>query len=370
MHFVRKRKGVPNTVAIIAIAAFGLVVAASTRAGDLRGGPRPVDATNRWAVASPAAEGMNGRLLGRSGPYVRAHLPYVTSLLVVRHGVIVFEHYYRSSQTKRADVESITKSVVSALVGIALERGQIGSVDQKLVDFLPSNDIIPSTDSRVRSITLRDLLTMRGGWTSDVRTGDFAYTNTDNWPRAIVNRPLDSDPGTHFEYDSGTAHLVSTVLSKATGRSAFDDARLELFGPIGIADASWGSDPQGVSTGGWGLELTARDLARLGYLYLHEGRWHGTQVVPSGWEQASTAVQVRPGLPGPPRWGYPPWTGFGYFWWRYPLGGAFMASGAGGQFLIVWPKLDLIVVTTATLQPRTWNLRRLVERFIVPAIIK
>jgi CubicO group peptidase (beta-lactamase class C family) len=174
-------------------------------------------------------------------------------------------------------------------------------------------------------------------------------------------------PGTHFEYDSGTAHLVSVVLSKATGRSGLDNAKRELFGPIGIHDAAWSSDPQGNSIGGWGLELTARDLARLGYLYLHRGRWDGRQVLPASWVKASTSVQVRTeaSVGG---WGYPPWRGYGYFWWRYPLPGAYMAVGRGGQFVIVWPRLDLIVVTTAVVQDTPWDLHALVERYVVPAV--
>jgi CubicO group peptidase (beta-lactamase class C family) len=349
------------------VAAFVLALVLVGPAAGRPHPPPPVDATGRWAVASPASENMDPALLAKADGYVRAHLPLVTSLLVVRHGAIVSEHYYGSTQSTLGDVQSVTKSVVSALVGIALRRGQIHGIDQELTTLLPPSDFSAADDSRVRSITLRDLLTMQGGWTSDLRSGNFRYTTAPNWPRALIERPLASTPGTRFDYDSGTAHLVSAALSGATGSSAFDEAQRYLFGPIGIRDATWTADPQGISIGGWGLDLTARDMARLGYLYLHGGRWHGRQVVPAAWVSASTGLRVHTGAKAD-GWGYPPWRGYGYFWWRYPLPGAFMAVGYGGQFIIAWPKLDLVVVTTALVQPDSWDLHSLVERYIVPAV--
>lgn len=350
-------------VAIVVLAA---TLAVSGCAARRAASPPPVDTTNRWAVASPASEGMNAALLRKADAYVTAHLPYVTSLLVVRHGVIVSERYFHSNARVRDDVQSVTKSVVSALVGVAVQQHRL-SLDETLGDLLPRGDIPASADPRVRSITLRDLLTMRGGWIGDLGSGDFGYTTTLNWARALVDRPMFADPGTHFDYDSGTAHLVSLALRHATGRSTFANARQELFTPIGIRDADWLTDMQGNDIGGWGLQLTARDLARLGYLYLRDGRWDGRQVVPATWVRESTAAQVQTGgtLGG---WGYPPWRSYGYFWWRYPLPGAFMAFGLGGQFIGVWPKLDLVVVTTAIVHGGQWDLRDTVERYIVPAV--
>jgi CubicO group peptidase (beta-lactamase class C family) len=316
---------------------------------------------------------MDSHLLQLGDKYVRKHLLDVTSLLVVRHGKLVFEkyYYYGGSPQASSDVQSVTKSVISALVGIALARGDLKSLDQKLVDFLPAADLTARTDPRIRGVTLRDLLTMRAGFKGDVIT-NFDYTNSEDWPKALVNRKLVRDPGSKFAYDSGTAHLLSTVLTKATGMSAADYARLHLFGPLGFGNVPWPEDPTGNSYGGWGLELTSRQMVQLGLLYLHHGRWLGKQVVPASWVAASTAKEVDTHATGSSTSasGYPPWRGYGYLWWRYPRTqpGGFMAVGRGGQYIIVWPKLDLVVVIKAVVQDANWDLAGLLEKYVLPAV--
>lgn len=342
-------------------------VAVGSAVGGAVASDRPVDVSGRWPVATPAGQGVDATLLQRGDAFVRRQLPTVTSLLVVRHGRLVFERYYGSSQRTLGDVQSVTKSVVSALVGIALARGDLHGVDQELADFLPARDLV-GVDPRIREITIEDLLTMRAGFEGDAVTG-FDYTSTADWPRALVARRLAWDPGTHFAYDSGTVHLLSAVLTKATGMRASAYARRYLFGPIRLGTVTWPSDPSGISLGGWGLELTARQMAKLGYLYLHGGRWGGRQVVPASWVTRSTTKRVATGLVGG-GWGYPAASGYGYLWWRYPraVPAGFMAVGRGGQFVLVWPKLDLIVVTTARVQDGDWDLRSLLERFVLRAV--
>jgi CubicO group peptidase (beta-lactamase class C family) len=315
---------------------------------------------------------MDAHLLQLGDAFVRTHLLEVKSFLVVRHGKRVFERYYDPGAPQTpGDVQSVTKSVISALVGIALARGDLKSLDQKLVDFLPAADITHSTDPRIRDVTLRDLLTMRAGFKGDVIT-NFDYTNALDWPEALVNRKLVRDPDSAFAYDSGTAHLLSTVLTKATGMSAARYAQLHLFGPLGFGKVYWPADPTGNSYGGWGLELTSRQMAQLGFLYLRHGRWAGKQIVPASWVSSSTAKEVDTHATGgrTSAAGYPPWRGYGYFWWRYPRShpAGFMAVGRGGQYIIVWPKLDLIVVMTAFVQDANWNLAGLLEKFVLPAV--
>lgn len=349
------------------------MIAAATATAGSRGGVAssgPVDVANRWTVSSPEAQGMNGSLLERGDAFVRRQLPQVTSLLVVRHGRIVFERYYGSSRQAFGDVQSVTKSVVSALVGIALARGDLTSVRQKLVAFLPARDLV-GIDPRIREIAIEDLLTMRGGFLGDGITG-YDYTATPDWPRALVRRMLVSDPGTRFAYDSGTAHLLSVVLTRATGMPAEAYARRYLFGPLGIGAVAWPSDPSGNSLGGWGLNLTARQMAKLGYLYLHGGKWAGKQIVPARWVRLSTTKRAETGFRNGTSWGYPLASGYGYLWWRYPRArpDGFMAVGRGGQFILVWPKLDLVVVTTAVVRDSDWDLRSLLERFVLPAVAR
>jgi CubicO group peptidase (beta-lactamase class C family) len=363
----------PTSRLLVALAvAIAAVAAAATGGSGSVGAGGPVDVTNRWTVSSPAAQGMDGKLLRRGDAFVRAQLPSVTSLLVVRHGRIVFERYYGSSRERLGDVQSVTKSVVSALVGIALAKRHLTGIEQRLASSLPANDLPTGVDPRIHDITIEDLLTMRAGFAGDVVTG-HGYTLSSNWPLALLSRKLVRDPGTQFAYDSGTAHLLSALLTAATGMSAEAYARRYLFGPLGLGTVDWQSDPSGISLGGWGLSLNARQMAKLGYLYLHSGRWGGKQIVPTGWVRASTTKRVSTGADpraGGTSWGYPYATGYGYLWWRYPRArpSGYMAVGRGGQFILVWPKLDLVVVTTALVQDGDWDLRSLLERFVLPAV--
>jgi CubicO group peptidase (beta-lactamase class C family) len=249
----------------------------------------------------------------------------------MRRGRLVFERYYHGATAdQQRNVFSVTKSVVSALVGIALRDGDLRSLDQRLVDFFPEK-LERSTDEGVRTITLRDLLTMTAGYRSEQV---FA---TDDWVRTLMNRPLASVPGVTWAYDDGSAHLVSAVLTKATGTSVESFARRKLFGPLGIRPGLWTSDGQGHSLGSTGLHLRPRDLLALGRLYLQNGKWHGRQIVPASWIHTSTATQTS--IPG----GY----AYGYLWWvnTGPHKG-FLAQGARGQIVAVYPRYDVVIAIT------------------------
>ena len=282
------------------------------------------------SLAAAQHEGFDtGRLRAAERRFETTH--GLGSVLVQRHGRLVFERYYHgASADKPRNVFSVTKSVVSALVGIALRDGQITSLDQKLVDFLPQ-DFAEGVDPRVRAITLRDLLTMTGGY----RETPLIFT--DDWVRTLLNRPIVSEPGTKFSYDSGSTHLLAAALAEAVGMSVEAFAKRELFGPIGIRPGSWSKDGQGRSIGSTGLSLSSRDLLKLGELYLRNGRWHRRQVVPAEWVRESTRKQVA--VPG----GF----AYGYLWWinTGPHKG-FLAQGYAGQMVADFPRLDLVVVMT------------------------
>jgi CubicO group peptidase (beta-lactamase class C family) len=257
--------------------------------------------------------------------------PGLFSVLVARHGRIVFERYYHGAgRALEWNLFSVTKSVVSTLVGIALHDGRLHSLDQHVVDFFPDK-VSAVADPRVRSITLRDLLTMTSGYR------ERHVAASDDWVTTGLNRPLASDPGTTFSYDSPSAHLVGAVVAKATGVPLATYAQRKLFGPLGIKPAGWETDGRGHQIGSTGLLLRARDLVRFGQLYLQDGRWHGRQIVPASWVRASTAKQVS--VPG----GY----AYGYLWWRDTrLRGAYEAVGYGGQLVAVFPRRGLVVVMT------------------------
>jgi CubicO group peptidase (beta-lactamase class C family) len=256
------------------------------------------------------------------------------SVLVQRHGHLVLERYYHGASRDRPwSVFSVTKSVVSALIGMAIRDGRLEGVDQKLVDVFPDK-LLDDADPRIRTITLRDLLTMTAGYRNENTPFE-----TDDWVRALLNRPLASDPGAIFSYDDGSAHLLSAVLTKATGVPAATFARRTLFGPLGIDPGRWNTDGQGRSLGSGGLFLRPRDMLRIGQLYLQKGRWGERQIVPSAWVRESTRKQIS--IPG----GY----AYGYLWWidTGPHGG-YLALGYRGQTIAVFPRLALVVTTTGT----------------------
>ena len=341
------RRAPPLALAAVALAAAGCG-GDHARTRLERPSPSPL-----WQRAAPQAEGIDPRALAAASRRARTFRG-VASLLVARHGRLVFERYYGSAGPReRRPVFSITKTVVSMLVGIALADGELRSVDRRLVEVLPETRRY-ATDARVAAITLRELLTMTAGFARApfVRSGDP--------PPALVNRPLASAPGTSFRYDGGSSDLLSAVLTRTTRASAAAYARRRLFGPLGIRGIRWSEQARGISQGAYGLSLRPRELLALGQLYLDGGRWRGRRVVPAKWVRASThrTVAVGPGL------------GFGYDWWilERPIRG-YAALGYGGQAIVVIPRLDeVIVVTGASDDPRPrLALAHLVARASDPA---
>ena len=255
--------------------------------------------------------------------------PGVVSAVVERSGHIVFERYYHgASRSTRLDVFSVTKSVVSTLIGIAAQDGALG-LDQHLGDFFPAQ-VRSARDRRVRTITLRDLLTMTSGYR------DVNATASDDWIGMLVHRPLAAPPGRTFAYDNGSYHLLSAVLTKAVGVTAQKYAERVLFRPLGIAPTIWASDGQGHSLGNTGLRLSARELLRLGELYLRQGIWRGRAVVPRTYVGSATRAYRG--------------NGYGFGWWIVSYRGipGYAAVGSDGQLIGVFPSRRLIVVLTGT----------------------
>jgi CubicO group peptidase (beta-lactamase class C family) len=246
----------------------------------------------------------------------------ITSVLVARHGRVLRESYYDGVKANdRLPIFSVTKSVVSALVGIALAEGRLRSVDERLEDFFPGAD---------RRIRLRHLLSMTAGYGRQLNFGD-----TDG--ATLAERPLVNAPGLTFNYDSGSSDLLAAILTRVTHVSVADYAQRRLFTPMGIRDVRWPG-----SHGGSGLLLRPRELLAFGQLYLDDGAWNGRQIVPAGWVRTSTRSQVRVARQRGPT------DGYGYDWWvetaRTPF---FAAHGYLGQVLVVFPRLDEVVVVTS-----------------------
>jgi CubicO group peptidase (beta-lactamase class C family) len=347
--------------------------------------------TAGWRTAAPAEQGMDAAILDDLDAIVPAGYPSVRSVLVVRHGYLVVERYRQGIEASDGhDVRSVTKSFVSALVGIALRDRQLQGLDQTVEELLA--DHLPATaDPRLRRVTLKQLLTMTSGLAGDDASlgGDDRIIErmfqSPDWVRHILGRRLDSTPGEDAAYSSATSHLLSAIVADATGQSTLAFARAKLFGPLGIAadnaleqtdrhwpptpaqdeayeraSVAWPRDPQGYHFGFGGLRLPARDLAKFGYLYLNGGRWDRTQVVPADYVAASTRPQSEPGGPGD----------YGYQWWvtNETGPGSFRAQGYGGQLIQVIPELDLVVVVTSDVNQESRDPSRLVRAVIVPAV--
>jgi CubicO group peptidase (beta-lactamase class C family) len=297
--------------------------------------------TADWRTAPPEEYGIDPAALADVDGRVPSETPDLSALLVVRHGYLVFERYYGGHTSDQAiNVRSITKSVTGTLIGIALAEGQLRDLDQTVGELIP--DRIPAgADPNVANVTLRQLLTMTSGLAWDAATDYPTLIASDDWVALTLSLPVVGVPGETFVYNSGGSHLLAVILAAATGRDTLDYGNEKLFRPIGMKPKAWARSPQGERIGGFGLELTARDMARFGNLYLNGGVWDGEQVVSADWVAASTTWQATGDATGG-------WAAYGYQWWvtatnaGYP---AYFALGYGGQHIFVVPDLDLVVVT-------------------------
>ena len=307
-----------------------------------------------WIESTPAEQGMNAELLAQMRQRLESSAPHIRSVLVVRNDRLVFEYYGQGlGRTDLHVVNSVTKSVLSSLVGIALREKLITDLDQKISVWLPES-LAREVDPRARNITVRQLLTMTAGfdWDEQARDNCFAarsascdrFNDKGDPLNFALRRPVTAEPGTVFRYDSHSSHLLSVILSRATGMSAARFAEKHLAPALGVTRYQWASDAQGHSRGGSGLQLTARDMARFGALYLHGGRWAGQQVIPADFAEASARPQSAGG------WPWPSWARYGYQWWVLPDPGgpaSYAANGFGGQYIYVVPASDLVVVITS-----------------------
>jgi len=295
--------------------------------------------TNGWQNSTPEAQGIDATVLADALEQIRArHLP-VHSLLIERHGKIVLDSYfYPFADNRTHNVYSVTKSVTSMLVGIAMADHRLADLNAPVYSLLP---VQMADDPRKAHITLAHLLSMTSGLDCRSEGGASLLQQMLRQPHLaayMLNRPSDAEPGTVFDYCGGNSEVVSAVLTRTTGTSALDLARQELFAPLGITEVSWPTDHDGVSHGWGDLELQPRDMAKLGYLWLHNGRWADRQVIPADYlVQALTRhISVQPGID------------YGYGMWLYPGHNPvdFEANGTGGQRITVIPSLDMVEVTT------------------------
>ncbi len=286
----------------------------------------------------------------------------IDSVLVVRNGYLVLDAYihpFRPSATHT--IRSCTKSIISALGGIAIEAGYIEGVNQPVLDFFPDR-AVANLDGNKQAITLEHLLTMTSGLNC---RDSYLYrwrglrqmAASEDWVQFVLDLPMAEEPGTRFEYCNGVSFLLSAIIQETTGMSALDFAEEHLLDPLGISTVSWPSNPQGITIGYSELHMLPRDMAKIGYLYLKGGLWDGEQVVPSAWIAASTRKHVPATLQ----------DGYGYQWW-IDSSGIYMALGYGGQFIFVVPELNMVVVFTSDLPESDFYVpQTMLNEYIIPA---
>jgi len=368
--------------------------------------------TRGWTVASPASQGLSGDALdaidrgAREGVYGN-----VDAILVVRNGRLVADYRYdrdyreisrghdgpigcgegcddpaRLHQynylhprwhpyfqgTSLHTLQSVTKSIAATIIGLALEDDEIASLDAPLLPFFENRDLT-GVDARLRTATLRDLLTMRTGieWHETDRPLDDTNTTlqlerSDDWIAFTLSQPMDADPGTKWAYNSGGSALMAGVIRDATGRHIDEYAARRLFAPLGIRAFHWKRTPTTHPDTEGGLYLSAPDLAKIGYLYLRDGMWEERRLLPEGWVRDATSRHVTGAAGG---WDY------GYQWWVTSRGGAdgvdgvdgvdiWAARGFGGQFLILIPSRDIVAVVNA------WNVFGVRSRGIFEPLVE
>lgn len=292
--------------------------------------------TGDWRSSSPEEQGFDSGILAEGLPAMRS--ANLDSLLIVRNGYVVVDAYfYPYDDTIPHDLASVTKSVMTTLIGIAVDQGKL-QLDRPMLSFF-SDRIVANLDSRKEQVTVQHLVSMRNGFQSGCLTGDEETLNTmrsnPDWVQAALDRKMVREPGTGFCYDSPGMHLLSAILQEATGMTSLDFAQQYLFEPLGIEEAYWQSDPQGY-THGWGdLYLKPRDAAKIGYLWLHDGAWEDKQIISPSWVADSVSAYSNVGE-----------DAYGYGWWVTDDG--FFALGRNGQNIRIYPSMDAIVITTAS----------------------
>ena len=355
--------------------------------------------TNGWVYSSPEKQMMNSDSLElMSKKLASGDLGYIDGMLVIRNGKIIFEksysnpydslfkstnttpgkyNYYDSNwhpfykKTELHTLQSISKSFTAAAVGIAIQNGAIPSVNEKLNQYLPNyTSDIP--DQRRDNITLKDILTMTTGIMWDEVSMPYTDTSSscvkmeasNNWVQYVLSQPMAFSPGDRWEYNSGATMLLSHIMKEATGEDLAKYLEKNLFNALGINNYFWKHTPTGLTDAEGGLYLVPKDLAKFGYLYLNNGKWDDKQILPENWVTINTENPLDT-----------PWPAlkYGYQWWLIPYengGITLLASGLGGQRLLVIPEFNIVAVFTGwnvydkSALDSWWSMNRLINAII------
>jgi len=331
----------------------------------------PGTTSYNWQISNPDELGLNSSMLNTAVSQA-SEQGFINSLIVIRNGKIAIEKYFNGRNKESFQtVRSVSKSFLSALVGIAIDNGILQS-DQKMIDSFPEYKS-SVTDTNINNIALNHLITMRSGIKGDEEFY-FTFTQSSNWIKTIIQSKLEFQPGTKALYATAGTHLVSGMLTKASGISTKLFAQRYLFNKIGINVNDWVRDPQGVYFGGNDMFFTTRNMAVIGLLYLNNGNLNGKQILPAEWVGNSLQYSGGSNIV----WGRLSEGGYGYMWWLGKVSGknVFFALGHGGQYVLCVPDYDLIAAVTSdpyvdwtTADYHERIVLQIIADFIIPSVV-
>ena len=355
--------------------------------------------TREWQIAIPEEQGMDSAKLLEMVEFYREERSEnekisIDSITIVRNGYIVADIYLNPlfpKDTKHI-IHSCTKSIMSALIGIAIAEGYIEGIDDLVLAILDDKNI-ENADARIKALTLKHLLAMQAGLRSQDSylyqwKGLFKMQATDDWTEYVLDLPMEAEPGTRFDYSNMASFLLSAIITKTTGKDTLSFAQEHLFDPLEINDVQWEKSPQGIDIGWARMWLKPHDMAKIGLLYLQKGKWENQQIIPTRWVEESLTAHSFPkkyryvydeegkvdrmasgGLWMFTNLARPFADGYGYQWWL-DKSDMYSAVGNGGQYIMVVPKENLVVVFTSKLSGADSFLpAKMLDKYILPAIV-
>lgn len=314
----------------------------------------------KFPRSTPEAQGVSSAALLELVDALEKRVNEIHSLVVVRRGHVIAEGWWAPYAAEEPhQMFSLSKSFTSTAVGFAIAEGKL-KLDDPVAEFFP--DDLPAEPSvNLRAMRVRDLLTMASGHhEADFR--GFPYDAQEGAVKKFLALPVAHKPGTYWVYNTPASFMLSAIVQKVTGQTVHEYLRPRLYAPLGIANATWETNRQGISLGGSGLSVRTEDIARFGQFYLQKGRWQGKQLLPAAWIESATARQASNGSAPHSDWE----QGYGYQFWRC-RGGFFRGDGAHGQYCVVLEQHDTVVAITAGTRDMQRVLDILWEK-LVPAL--
>ncbi len=320
--------------------------------------------THEWSRTTPEEQGMNSVYLESMVEYFTTNGIQIDSLLVIKNGWIVFEEYPSTfGPDDTHHLFSCTKSITSALMGIALRLGYLESINTSVLDYFPERDFTNPSE-RKDKITIKNLLEMTSGldWNEEQHgniVNDYnKMVHSEDWIKYVLDKPMAAEPGSVFLYNSGASHILSAIIQELTHNTTLDFAVANLFQYLGITEFEWNQDPQGVYSGASGLKMKPLDMAKIGYLYIRDGLWDGLQLVSQDWVAMTTTSQVH----------VDETLDYSYQWWVLSELGAYYALGWGYQSITVVPEYNLVVVVTAATIDPSVQVEYILRKWIFPSL--